>query len=100
MLARAGIAEMPDAGTDAGRLRDGAQNAEQYDYLAWQRGVRVREMLFRRGTNTPRAKERLLAGGRELNIIAEAIGMGRRNGFGYRKLVGEIAIVRAGGRMG
>ena len=60
-----------------GACADGAQNAEQYDYLAWQRGVRVREMLSQAGTNTPRAKERLLAGGHELNIIAEAIGMGR-----------------------
>ncbi|MFR2149522.1 MAG: tRNA (adenine(22)-N(1))-methyltransferase TrmK [Christensenellales bacterium] len=92
MLARAGMVEMPDERhLTLGACADGAQNAEQYDYLAWQRGVRVREMLSQAGTNTPRAKERLLAGGHELNIIAEAIGMGRCTVSDIEKLVGEIA---------
>lgn len=51
----------------------------------------MREMLSQAGTNTPRAKERLLAGGHELNIIAEAIGMGRCTVSDIEKLVGEIA---------
>ena len=92
MLARAGMVEMPDERhLTLGACADGVQNAEQYDYLAWQRGVRVREMLSQAGTNTPRAKERLLAGGHELNIIAEAIGMGRCTVSDIEKLVGEIA---------
>ena len=76
MLARAGETEMPDERRlMLGACADGVQTAAQYDYLAWQRGVRVREMLLQAGTDTPRAKERLLAGGHELNRIAEAIGM-------------------------
>ena len=86
MLARAGEAEMPDERRlMLGACADGVQTAAQYDYLAWQRGVRVREMLLQAGTDTPRAKERLLAGGHELNRIAEAIGMNACTSFGYRK---------------
>ena len=92
MLAKAGKAETPDERhLMLGVCADGAQSAEQYDYLAWQRSVRVREMLSQAGTDTPRAKERLLAGGHELSIIAEAIGMNACTVSDIQKLVGEIA---------
>ena len=74
-----------------GACADGVQTAAQYDYLAWQRGVRVREMLLQAGTDTPRAKERLLAGGHELNRIAEAIGMNTCTVSDIERLIGEIA---------
>ena len=92
MLARAGEAEMPDERRlMLGACADGVQTAAQYDYLAWQRGVRVREMLLQAGTDTPRAKERLLAGGHELNRIAEAIGMNACTVSDIERLIGEIA---------
>ena len=92
MLARAGEAEMPDERRlMLGACADGVQTAAQYDYLAWQRGVRVREMLLQAGTDTPRAKERLLAGGHELNRIAEAIGMNTCTVSDIERLIGEIA---------
>lgn len=74
-----------------GACADGVQTAAQYDYLAWQRGVRVREMLLQAGTDTPRAKERLLVGGHELNRIAEAIGMNTCTVSDIERLIGEIA---------
>ena len=50
MLARAGEAEMPDERRlMLGACADGVQTAAQYDYLSWQRGVRVREMLLQAG---------------------------------------------------
>ena len=92
MLARAGETEMPDERRlMLGACADGVQTAAQYDYLAWQRGVRVREMLLQAGTDTPRAKERLLAGGHELNRIAEAIGMNTCTVSDIERLIGEIA---------
>ena len=92
MLARAGEAEMPDERRlMLGACADGVQTAAQYDYLAWQRGVRVREMLLQAGTDTPRAKERLLVGGHELNRIAEAIGMNTCTVSDIERLIGEIA---------
>ena len=76
MLARQGDAVLPDERHALlGTCADGAKDEEQMDYLVWQRGVRVREMLSQAGTDTPRARERLSAGGQELSRIAEAIGM-------------------------
>ena len=76
MLARQGDAALPDARHALlGTCADGVTSEEQMDYLAWQRGVRMREMLSQAGADTPRARERLSAGGQELSIIAEAIGM-------------------------
>ncbi|MFR6025020.1 MAG: tRNA (adenine(22)-N(1))-methyltransferase TrmK [Christensenellales bacterium] len=46
MLARAGMVEMPDERRlMLGACADGVQTAAQYDYLAWQRGVRVGDAL-------------------------------------------------------
>ena len=92
MLARQGDVVLPDARHALlGTCADGAKDEEQMDYLVWQRGVRVREMLSQAGTDTPRARERLSAGGQELSRIAEAIGMETCRVTDVLNMVNQIA---------
>ena len=79
------------AAADAGRMRGRCADGGATTIIWWQRGVRVREMLLQAGTDTPRAKERLLAGGHELNRIAEVIGRNTCTVSDIERLIGEIA---------
>ena len=89
-----GAALIVQANVDLPLLRGGLAElgfAVQKEIYCRAAGRHYVKMLSQAGTNTPRAKERLLAGGHELNIIAEAIGMGRCTVSDIEKLVGEIA---------
>ena len=56
-----------------GAAKDGVHGEEQRAYFAWQRSVRVREM--QRVAGLGRAKERMQQNAKELDWIAEAMGM-------------------------
>ncbi|MGN0996841.1 MAG: Nif3-like dinuclear metal center hexameric protein [Candidatus Ventricola sp.] len=90
LCARSGEASIPDDREALlGRAADGGPEAASY--LAWQRGVRVRELEQLAGLETDRAASRRAHCGRELTWIAEAIGMNGCTVADIERLVGGIA---------
>lgn len=74
-----------------GTVVQGVQDDRQYDYFAWQRGVRVREMETVAALRSDKAKERMEKNSRELQWIAEAMNMNACTVKDIVGLVGQIA---------
>ena len=72
-----------------GAAAQGAQDAQQRAYFAWQRDVRVREM--QQAATRSRAGERMAQNRQELTWISEALGMKTCRVSDVRELVGGIA---------
>ena len=72
-----------------GAAAQGAQDAQQRAYFAWQRDVRVREM--QQAATHSRAGERMVQNRQELTWISEALGMKTCKVSDVRELVGGIA---------
>jgi len=92
MLARAAQVQPLDARSALlGTAAQGIQSENQYDYFAWQRSVRVREMETVAGFSSEKAMERMAKNSEELSWIAEAMGMNACTVKDIEKLVGQIA---------
>ncbi|MBR5560785.1 MAG: Nif3-like dinuclear metal center hexameric protein [Clostridia bacterium] len=92
MLARAGEAgEIDERRALLGTAAEGVQDEKQYDYFAWQRDVRVREMETVSTLCSQKAKERLEKNSRELALISEAMNMNGCTAADIERLVCGIA---------
>ena len=92
ILARAGAAkEIDEREALLGTAVGGVQGETQYDYFAWQRSVRVREMETVAGLRSQKAKERMEKNSRELALISEAMNMNGCTAADIERLVGGSA---------
>lgn len=92
MLVHAAQAQDMDARSALlGTAVQGIQDENQYDYFAWQRSVRVREMETVAGLSSEKAMARMGKNSDELNWIAEAMGMNACTVRDIENLVGQIA---------
>ena len=92
MLARAGETRTLEAREALlGTAVHGVQNEAQQAYFAWQRGVRVRELEQTAALCSEKARARRAVGSRELDWIAEAMGVNGCTVREIERLVGEIA---------
>ena len=90
MLARrSGTHTLTEREALLGAASGGIQDEEQRAYYAWQRSVRVREMQSVAALG--RAKERMAVNSRELEAIAEAMGMRTCKAADVVNMVGGIA---------
>ena len=74
-----------------GTAAQGVRDEGQYDYFAWQRGVRVREMETVAGLRSEKVRERMEKNSRELKWISEAMHMNACMVKDIVGLVGQIA---------